>query len=199
MKKLLLLATIGVVAYTLGKRAGIRNLALGEAEQNAQRARGPTPRAEGDSADALAEVAEFDERQAALAQLALERNVGDDMRSLAVLLLETHNANRDRTRSLANAIGVTLDETSTSSPGGGDDAMSLRLESQDAGNFEASWIDAVTDDHNRMLERLDDALLPLASDDRVAEHLRLVRDDVHMHLQNAIALGGGSGAASVAV
>lgn len=196
MKKLLLLAAVGVVAYTLGKRAGIRNPSVGDAEQNAQRTMGPMLHSEGESVDALAAIAGFDERQVALAELALGREIGDDTRSLATLLLEEHNVSRERVRALSAAIGVAMDETMDLSIG--DDASLLRLESLDSGTFETSWIAAVTDDHSRMLESIDDVLLPLVNDERVAEHLRLVRDDVHMHLQNAIALGGGGGAANAA-
>lgn len=185
MKKLLLLAAAGYALYTLGKRAGNRNPA---ADGNTQNAMDDTMvlRSDGDAADALLGIAAFDERQVTLAELALARTVGNETRSLATLLLEEHNANLDRVRTLGEAVGVTLDTSSDSF----DDATVVRLQAADAGEFESQWLSAVTDEHSRMLESIDDLWLPHTNDERIAEHLRLVRDDVHMHLQNAIAMGG---------
>lgn len=188
MKKLLLLAAVGYVAYTLGRNAGNRTLLPRPSTHNAEHGHAP-PLAADDTIDALAGVAAFDERQVSLANLALGRGIDASTRSLATLLLEEHNTNLGRVRSLGDAVGVPPEHlTSFESPTS--DPAFLRLRTLAADDFRTQWLATVTDEHVRMLERIDDLWLPATNDERIAEHLRLVRDDVQMHLQNALALDG---------
>lgn len=181
MKKLLLLGAIGYAAFRFGKHVALR-----DASPTSRRlARADFDEVFADEAqDALAEAARFEARQVALADLALARSPAGALRSVATMLREEHGSGLDRADSLQSPAGA---------PFGGADAevqpALARLEGLDDTRFEDAWLATVTHDHSRMLESLDDVLLP-SGDVRIDEHLRAVRDHVQAHLQHLLALQG---------
>lgn len=213
MKKMLMLVAMGFAVNALVKRAGKRNAAPRLRAQNAgafgldgdgydRAGRDAVEFDDGDlrpefaAADdgaALDMLQQFDAHTIALAESALARSVGNDTRSVATLLLEEHTRNQAQLRTLRAALEVEEGEIDAATRAEQHDDATLlqQLERLDSGTFEAGWIGAARASHARMLEHIDDVLLADIEDTRLAEHVRLLRDDVRAQLQNLDALAGG--------
>lgn len=183
MKRLLMLAAVAATAYRFGRHAANRNSSRAAGAQNAARASVLPMDADLDAA--LADVARFDVQQVALAELALERGVTGATRDFATMLRDEHGSHPRSSHLLE--IGESAIVAGDACPPAAD-ATIPRLESLASEQFEAEWIAAVTDGHDRMLERLDETLSRYPPDSRITDRLRAVRDTVQMHLHTALTL-----------
>lgn len=68
-----------------------------------------------------------------------------------------------------------------------------RLAALEGKEFERAWIDAMVRGHTEGLARLDNELIPGASDSGVSQHLRDTRAAIQRHLETARSLQGGTG------
>ena len=69
-----------------------------------------------------------------------------------------------------------------------DDAMMAKLKPLEGKALEKAYIDAMVAGHTKVLGRVDNDLLPNASDARVKAHLQKTREAVSKHLEAAKAL-----------
>lgn len=189
MKKLLWLLALAAAANAIAKRIGKRDAGDAADAQNAAPVAllsgdvTEAPTSSQDDATALSELAAFDAQQYALADHALGKPLGREARAYATMLFEEHRDAGDRVRALARAVGAALAESAP------------RLDAfagVDDGAFEEHFIAASVDAHARMLDQVDNVLLPTVVDSRIAEHLQLVRDDPQVHLENARLLAQGA-------
>jgi len=73
------------------------------------------------------------------------------------------------------------------------EAERTRLAALEGEEFERAWIDAMVRGHTEALAKLDNELIPGASDSGVSQHLRDTRAAIQRHLDTARSLQDGSG------
>jgi putative membrane protein len=128
----------------------------------------------------------LDEHQIAAAEIALNRPLPDEVQTLAAMLRDEHRDHLTRTRELVDQLGLELSQDpAVASIEGRCYERRTRLGNVGDDAFEQAYLDEVVDDHERMLEFLDAALVPAANDERVAEHVQETRKHLAMHLAEA--------------
>ena len=160
---------------------------------------------------ALMAVAEVDRHEIAAAQDALSKNVEGNVRRYAESLRDDHTRNLAATRGLIDSTGggmtaTTQDAAAAPAPiatGTGSDmpadaglaamqdeheAERTRLSSLDGAAFTTAWVAAMVTGHEEALAKLDNELIPGASDPLVVTHLRDTRTAIARHLDAARAL-----------
>jgi putative membrane protein len=184
VKRLLLLGGVAAAAWWLGKRRGEQELAPVDVSEPSETL-WPLDRPRGDDG-VLGALAMFDEHQIAAAEIALNRPLPDEVQTLAAMLRDEHREHLARTRELVDQLGLELSQDpAVASIEGRCYERRTHLASANDDDFEQAYLEEVVDDHERMLEFLDAALVPAANDERVAEHVRETRKHLAMHLAEA--------------
>ena len=189
MKRLLLWGGVAFAAWWLGKRSGEKSavpvVVTLDDGLDPRDALWPLEQPRGDDG-VLGALAMFDEHQVASAGLALSRPVPDEVQTLASVLRDEHREHLRRTRELVDALGLELaQDPAVARIEGRCHERREALAATPDEDFEQAWLEEVVDDHERMLELLDAALVPGARDARVAEHARMAREHLAMHLAEA--------------
>ena len=137
-------------------------------------------------AGVLGALAMFDEHVIAGAEAALNRPVGETVQGLASMLRERHREHLAHTRALLERLELQLELDPAVAE---IEALCFNRRTDLAGvvdqDFEAAYAADVVDDHERMLQYIDEALLPAAYDERVIEHVRAARAHLAEHLAEA--------------
>ena len=167
---------------------------------------------------ALAAVMEVDRHEIAAAGDALAKNVQGEVRGYAEALRDDHTRNLEATRRLLGDAGTAGemgahhaqttaagtaampdaagDTTAASTPPDPEvaamkqkhDAERQRLSAQDGEAFASAWVDAMVKGHEEALAKLDNELIPGASDAGVRQHLQDTRAAISRHLDTARSL-----------
>ena len=167
---------------------------------------------------ALAAVMEVDRHEIAAAGDALAKNVQGEVRTYSETLRDDHTRNLEATRRLmgdagsagdmgahhaqntaagtAATPGATGDTMPASTPSGPEvaamkqkhDAERQRLSALDGEAFASAWVDAMVKGHEEALAKLDNELIPGASDAGVRQHLQDTRAAISRHLDTARSL-----------
>ena len=152
---------------------------------------------------ALMAVMEVDRHEIASAEAALAKNVEGDARSYAETLRDDHSRNLDATQGLmgsaAGTAGASTDAMGDNSAMAADDpelaamkqkhdAERERLAALEGEAFTIAWVDAMAKGHEEALGKLDNQLIPGASDAAVRTHLENTRTAIARHLETARSL-----------
>lgn len=193
MKRLLVLAA-AVAAGVLAKRAWeVRHLPLAVAAGDSDPAAFDeiepwfrmTAAPEGDDG-VLGALAMFDEHVVAASEMALNRPLEDAIQTLAARLRDEHRQHLAHTRALIDRMELELaQDPAVAEVEAQCFARRSELAREDDADFESVWLDATIEDHQAMLDFIDETLAPAALDERVAEHLRFTRAHLEAHLAEA--------------
>lgn len=128
----------------------------------------------------------LDEHQIAAAEMALNRPVPDQVQTLAATLREEHQSHLEETRELIDQLEFQIahDKVVADIEGRCHSRRTYLGDTSDE-LFEQAYLTEIVDDHERMLEFIDQSLLPAANDTRVLEHVRRTREHIAMHLAEA--------------
>jgi putative membrane protein len=139
-----------------------------------------------DDTGVLGALVMLDEHQIAAAEIALNRPVPEEIQTLASTLREEHQSHLEETRELIDQLEMQLaqDEVVAEIESRCFARRSQLGETEDQW-FEQAYVSEVVDDHERMLEFIDRALLPAANDVRVLQHVRRTREHIASHLAEA--------------
>lgn len=144
-----------------------------------------TEKHDGDS-KALAVLATVDKDEIAAAKLALTKKMGKEATDYAHMMVTDHQANLAETKKLRGP-GDAADKAAEPVKKE-DEAMMAKLKPLEGKAFEKAYIDGMVEGHTKVLAKLDNELLPNASDAKVKAHLQKTRDAVAKHLDAAKAL-----------
>lgn len=144
-------------------------------------------KASGDAA-ALAVLATVDKDEIAAAKLALTKGMSKGAEAYAQMMVHEHEANLAETKKLKPS--GTGHHTEAMQVKKEDDATMAKLKPLEGKAFEKAYIDAMVAGHTKVLGKLDNELLPKASDAQVKAHLQKTREAVSKHLDAAKALQG---------
>lgn len=140
----------------------------------------------GDADEALALLERFDEHQIDCAELALERELDGATVGLAERLRKEHADHLDETRARREERG------SESALYGAVEAFDVHCRDRLAElreiadhEFAERYVDRVAEEHEAMVEAIDEALLPVAEDGTVRELLRRHRQHLASYLEDA--------------
>jgi putative membrane protein len=124
-----------------------------------------------------------------MGMLALERAQLPEVRDFAQMMVTMHSAAQQRAMGVLQALGVTPAPNPVSDRLKSDaDAMLVQLRSTEASQFDLIYISGQVDVHMKVLQLIDDQLLPSATADALKADLTTARGEVQMHLQLATAL-----------
>ena len=137
-------------------------------------------------ANALAVLATVDKDEIAAAKVALTKGMGKGAEEYAHMMVHDHEANLAQTKKLTPT--DTAHNAAVAPVKKDDDAMMAKLKPLDGKAFEKAYIDAMVAGHTKVLGKLDNELLPNASDPKVKAHLQKTREAVSKHLAAAKAL-----------
>ncbi len=141
--------------------------------------------------DAIAFLTAVNDHEMMAAEMALEKNPSEAVAEYAQMLHDQHTSNQEKNLAFADAAGISAND----SPGL--DAMKAKSKAKrdelsalpdDA--FETAFIAAMVQDHTEVLSKIDNELLPNATDPELAKHLRETRTHIAMHLEHAQELHG---------
>jgi len=140
----------------------------------------------GGDAEALATLMAVNEHEIASAKLALKKKPSEPVAQYAKMLEREHGDNQRKTREVAKSADVDPNETPAV------EALKTKSErerealaAQNGEAFERAFIDAMVKGHAEALAKIDDELLPAATNPAVAEHLRMTRTHIAQHLEQA--------------
>jgi putative membrane protein len=149
-----------------------------------------TPPSSGRDAHALAVVATADRDEIAAAKQAQTKKLGADTMAYAKMLQNDHQANLDQTRALAAKAGKDAAPSDKDAMHKKDAQTLADLAKLDGDTYEKAYLDAMVKGHTEVLAKLDNDLVPKASDPAVKDHLSKTREAVAAHLEKAKALQG---------
>lgn len=138
-------------------------------------------------ADALAMLVAIDEHELAAADQAIGKQVTGSVRDFADLMKADHARSLTDTTKLGAAHSTApavqaLKDTS--------EADLRALDANTGAAYGKAYIDAMVRGHTDALARLDNTLLPAATDDKVRQHFTATRATVAKHLERAKAIQG---------
>lgn len=188
MKKTLLPAVLGVL---LSAATWAQSPATGSDRTPAR-----PPGVVHDDAVALATLSAINKHEIAAAQIALAKAVDADTKRYATMMQQEHGDNQARTEQLAASTAI--------SPNSNEAVRKLEQESEakrdalepmSGAEFRKAYLGAMVADHTQALGKLDRELIPGARNADVAAHLKLTREHVARHLEEAKRLAGDAQAA----
>jgi len=145
---------------------------------------------------AVATLMAVNDHEIKSAEIALDKKVSAAVSQYAKMLRDEHTKNQTRTRQLVQSENVKPMETA--------EVVAMKQKSEqeremlrklDGPAFEAAYIDAMVKGHADALSKIDNTLLPSASDPQLAQHLRDTRGHVANHLEQAKRLDNNAQAA----
>jgi putative membrane protein len=148
----------------------------------------------GDST-ALATVAAADQHEVSVARQALAKGVSGGVRDFANMMVTDHGKNLTDTRRVATENKVSLasnaDVRAMEAKGRSEEQALGKLKGE---AYSKAYVDAMVKGHTEVLGKLDNTLIPGASDPEVVAHLKATREAVAKHLAAAQALQGSAAA-----
>lgn len=179
--RIALISTIVATACAAGSPVAVAQETAASSHDGMQ-----ATKASGD-ATALAVLATVDNDEIAAAKLALTKGMSKDAEAYAQMMVHEHEANLAATKKLKPSMGHDPEAMQVKK---GDDATMAKLKPLEGKAFEKAYIDAMVAGHTKVLGKLDNELLPKASDAQVKAHLQKTREAVSKHLDAAKALQG---------
>jgi putative membrane protein len=139
-----------------------------------------------DDASALATLSAINAHEVASADIALAKPIGPEVKRYATMMKQEHSTNQDQTHAIAQRAGVApVESAPVAALKRKSEEKRSALAEVDGAAFERAYIQAMVDDHSEALARIDGSLLPNAKNAEVAKHLRLTREHVQHHLDEA--------------
>lgn len=132
----------------------------------------------GQDGEVLARLADIDDDQVRAAQLALSQSLDPPVKVYAEHMLAAHGRNRGEACRLRDRAGAPAEGED-----GGDWVDALQRAA--GAGFQAAYVHAMVDSHERALRFLDEELLPASSSDAVKSRLARTRGLLLDHLQRA--------------
>jgi putative membrane protein len=133
---------------------------------------------------AVATVMAVNDHEIKAAEMAMTKDIGAPAKAYAKMMDEQHSENQTKTNALA-AANKPVEDADLEALKEKTAAARAKLSKLDGKEFEKAYIDAMVKDHAEVLAKLDDKLIPGASDPKVVEHLKATRTHVAMHLEEA--------------
>lgn len=155
-------------------------------DATADRTSTPKAAAGAGDAEAIAAVSAVNDHEIKAAKLAMDKGVDGDIAKYAKMMDEEHSTNQRQAEQLTVTAGIKpaeTDEVKAMKTKTAAEREKLAAMSGDA--FEAAYVDAMVKDHAEVLAKLDDKLIPNATNPAVKEHLTMTRKHVAMHLEEA--------------
>lgn len=141
--------------------------------------------ASGDS-EALSLLSVVNTHEIEAAGLAESKDVDDDTRDYAKMLIADHSANLKKVTELSQLTRTPIGETPAATAlKEQTSAERARLATLDGKAFRTAYLDAMIEGHASVLSTIDTRLLPGASDLAISQHLRQTRESVGRHLEQA--------------
>lgn len=137
-------------------------------------------------ADALAVVATVDRDEIKMAKQAQAKKVGKAAMEYAKMMEREHGDNLAQTQALEKK--PASDPSAAKAVAQKDAKKHAELAAMNGAAYEKAYIDAMVAGHAEVLAKLDNELIPGASDAAVKAHLTKTRDAVSRHLDAAKAL-----------
>ncbi|HJW45710.1 MAG TPA: DUF4142 domain-containing protein [Lysobacter sp.] len=132
--------------------------------------------------DALAMLMTIDEREIALADQAIRKNVTGKLHEYAEMMRTDHGQHLEDTIRLGGAVSTAPAVTALRNQG----ERELRtLEMRSGTAYEAAYVDAMVRGHVEALALIDATLLPAATTEAVRQHFTTTRATVARHLERA--------------
>lgn len=145
----------------------------------------------GANSEAIAILTAVNDHEVKAAEMALAKKPGAAVAEYAQMLQDDHTSNQEATRKIADMAGISgkgtpaVDVLTAKSKATRDRLSALK---DDA--FEAAFIKAMVLDHTEVLAKIDNELLPKATDAELVRHLQETRTHIQMHLEMARKLEG---------
>lgn len=119
-------------------------------------------------------------------KVALKRASHADVKKFAELMIQDHSQNLQATKNVAETLNILpiSSDLSDKLVKKGDKELS-KLESVPARRFDKVYMEAMVEDHQKLLNVIDTDLLPNASNPKMIDHLKATREKVAYHLQLA--------------
>lgn len=119
-------------------------------------------------------------------KIALQRASHADVKKFAEIMVDDHTQNIQDIKNLAQALQITLlpSEKSVSLENKGKEGAQ-KLESVPKRRFDKVYMNAMVEGHQKVLNTIDQDLLPNAVNPRVIDNLKATRAKVAMHLKMA--------------
>lgn len=122
-------------------------------------------------------------------QLAQTRAVDTEVKDFAKAMVEQHTATKQRQTTLIERLGILPQEGATSQSLRTDASTMLStLSSRSGTDFDKEYVSGQATMHQRVLDLLDDEILPDQLPEELKSDLLRTRSDVSMHLQRAVTL-----------
>ncbi len=121
-----------------------------------------------------------------MARLALKKSRDPNVERYAEKMLSEHNHNNERLTRLGRDLTVAPSESSLSDQFSRNVASNRALLSGlECRQFDRVYVDAMVNDHKKVLEKLEMELIPAARDSALREHLIHTKEHVSRHLHHA--------------
>lgn len=145
-------------------------------------------------AAALQTIVEIDQHEIAAAEQAQQKALPAEVKAFAETLRNDHSRNLTMSRNLLDGAGDrdAMGKSAIAELRSRHEAERRQLADLDGDAYQAAWLDAMVRGHADTLDKLDNQLIPAASDENVKRHLTETRDAIADHLQEAKALLGES-------
>lgn len=133
---------------------------------------------------AIATVMAVNDHEIKAAEVAMTKDIGAPAKAYAKMMDEQHSENQAKTKVLA-ATNKPIEDADLKALKEKTAAARAKLSKLDGKDFERAYIDAMVKDHAEVLAKLDDKLIPAATDPKVVDHLKATRTHVATHLEEA--------------
>jgi putative membrane protein len=172
----------GVVALSTSLLSYAQDGAEGkDAPESAQPASTEVPESE-----ILALVNAVDEAEVNAADVALKKNIRQEILDLATMIRTEHAANLEKTKAIAAQIEVVPTETEAVLALRAKEASDLAtLAALDGKEFEIAFLNEMITAHGEVIASIDSSLLPSAKSEALKQHLTEARVVVEKHLAEA--------------
>jgi putative membrane protein len=120
------------------------------------------------------------------AKLAQNKAKSPSVKKFAAMMIKHHTEAKNDQAKLYKQLGLvpTQSQTATSLKDGADKTLGS-LRGADGANFDTTYMDAQVEEHQKVLDTINNELLPAASDQDLVNGLNKMKDTVESHLKEA--------------
>jgi predicted outer membrane protein len=137
-------------------------------------------------AEILATVMAVNMNEILAAAQASKKGLSKDVTAYAKMLQSEHGKNSEKAMKLSQSSGITPIDTMKVDQMKKDGAEKLAsITSLTGKDFVKAYVNAMVDDHEKVIAMIDGELLPKAKNEKVMAHLKETREHVSMHLDQA--------------
>lgn len=127
-------------------------------------------------------IDEVNQHEIAAGQIAVDRAQNPEVKEFARKMVSEHEDNRSK----LEATGLRRSRSEmTNKMQGKRKALNSRLGRLDGAAFDRTYMNAMVEEHQMLLEKLDRKMIPAAKSGQLASHLAETRSAVELHLEEA--------------